>query len=311
MANFCSYPDQKRISEITLPNSMDAGAKDVVVGLWGYLDFEGKALHILAPPYVSVRKGQTADKVQWYSLSSYHPGSWTIEAITEGGTTWDSLVVRVKAKQAAPESHDGKKYTDNPNEVPTRTTTPTARSVVSMLLQVWPELTQTGARTLAAQFMAETGGGKYCFNWNLGNVKAGASEPHMYLNGVWEVDSPAGAQSQLARANGMAHIATAEEITKKGWGCPAGKSIIVFDPPHPQCRFRAYSSLEDGAQRWLGHHQRIARANQDFLPALNRGDIPAVAHALKLAGYYTAGESDYARAMTRAKQDIDRSMGAE
>ena len=85
---------------------------------------------------------------------------------------------------------------------------------------------------------------------------------------------------------------------------------MVFEPPHPQCRFRAYFSLSDGAQRWLSHHQSIARTDATFLQSLNAGDIPAVAHALKKARYYTASEADYARGMTRAKADIDRELGA-
>ena len=50
-------------------------------------------------------------------------------------------------------------FTTNPNEVNTSQTTPAARDVVAMLLPAWPDLNQNGARTLAAQFMAETGGG--------------------------------------------------------------------------------------------------------------------------------------------------------
>src|SRR5438046_2372829 len=111
--------------------------------------------------------------------------------------------------------------------------------------------------------MAETGGGKYCFNWNLGNVKASANEPHMYLRNVWECDSQAGAEAQVARANGLARIATADEIKNHGWKCP--HAVVVFDPPHPQCRFRAYSALQDGSQRWLSHHKAIARGMPDFV----------------------------------------------
>ena len=201
----------------------------------------------------------------------------------------------------------GRKYTANPNEIATRTTTPTPRQVVDMLLSNWSALTENGARTLTAQFMAETGGGKYCFNWNLGNVKAGANGPHMYLRNVWECDSQAGAEAQVAKANGLARIATAAEIKAHGWKCP--NVTVVFDPPHPQCRFRAYASLQDGAQRWLGHHQRIAKGNSGYVAALNAGDIGSVAHALKQARYYTAGEADYARSMTRTRAQIDQALG--
>jgi len=202
----------------------------------------------------------------------------------------------------------GRKYTNNPSEVVTRRTTPTAREVVSMLLQSWSDLAEKGARTLTAQFMAETGEGKYCFNWNLGNVKAGANESHMYLRNVWECDTQSGALTHVQQSGGLAHIATADEIRKNGWKCPG--AVVVYEPPHAQCRFRAYSSLTDGAQRWLGHHQKIANKNPQFLSALNNGDVPAVAKALKQAGYYTAAESDYARAMTREKAKIDRELGA-
>lgn len=204
-------------------------------------------------------------------------------------------------------SMKGKKYTDNPNECVTTRTTPTAAAVVMMLQAAWSELTNNGARTLTAQFMAETGGGKYCFNWNLGNVKAGSDEPHMYLANVWECDSQAGADAQVARAGGLARIATSDEIAAHGWKCP--NVVVVFTPPHPQCRFRAYASLGDGAQRWLDHHKRISSANPDFLTALNAGDVTAVAHALKTARYYTAAEVDYGRAMTRAKADVDHQLG--
>jgi hypothetical protein len=178
-----------------------------------------------------------------------------------------------------------------------------------MLLASWTGLSVNGARTLTAQFMAETGGGKYCFNWNLGNVKAGPTIPHMYLHGVWEVDSPVSGQAQVDKSEGLAHVATDEEIKKHGWGCPAGKVIAVFEPPHPQCRFRAYGSLQDGAQRWLLYHQGLSARNPSFFDSLNAGDISAVAHALKQARYYTASEADYARAMTGTKAAIDRTLG--
>jgi hypothetical protein len=235
--------------------------------------------------------------------------------VDPGGHTLEALNVVASGKPYVPAAAppatggDGKKYTDSPLEMITRRTTPTARDVVAMLRSSWAQLSEAGARTLTAQFMAETGGGKYCFNWNLGNVKSGAGEPHMYLRGVWEVDSPTGAAGQVARANGLAHVATADEIKKHGWSCPSGKAVAVFDPPHPQCRFRAYVSLRDGAQKWLGHHQRIAVRNSTYLASLNAGNVAAVAHALKLAGYYTAGEADYARAMTKTKAEVDRSLG--
>jgi hypothetical protein len=201
----------------------------------------------------------------------------------------------------------GTAFTTNPNEVPTQQTTPAVADVVAMLLQVWSDLKPNGARTLAAQFMAETGGGRFCFNWNLGNVKAGPNDSHMYLKNVWECDTPAGAATQVQNAGGLAHIATPQEIQQHGWTC--NQSVVVFQPPHAQCRFRAYASLALGAQLWLGHHQKIAQTNPAYLTAINAGDIPTVAHILSLAHYYTAPEAAYAQGMISQKKVIDQTLG--
>jgi hypothetical protein len=200
-------------------------------------------------------------------------------------------------------------YTDNLNEVAVHTTKPALGNVVIALGAAWPALSDEGARTLAAQFMAETGGGRYCFNWNLGNVKAGPNEPHMYLRNVWEVDTPDGASAAAARSGGLAHLATPEEIAKHGWACPLGKAIVVFEPPHAACRFRAYASLDDGIRHWVAYHERVATRDATYLDSLNSGDTAAVAHALKRAHTYTAAESDYARLLAAKKAWIDRSSG--
>jgi hypothetical protein len=249
--------------------------------------------------YNTERINYAIEVVKNYKLPARAPGD--LEAT---GQVQDAKVFLASTRGG---SKNGKKYTDSPNEFVTTRTTPSVAAVVMMLQAAWPELTNNGARTLTAQFMAETGGGKYCFNWNLGNVKAGANEPHMYLANVWECDSQDGANAQIARSGGLARIATSDEIRVHGWKCP--RVVVVFSPPHPQCRFRAYASLADGAQRWLGHHRRIASRNPNFLAALNVGDVAAVAHALKMARYYTAAEVDYARAMRRAKADVDRQLG--
>jgi hypothetical protein len=232
--------------------------------------------------------------------------------VDPGGRVLEALVRCSSGKAYLPHTAlttppTDKTYTNNPHEVVTKRTTPSARDVVQMLLTAWPDLKQTGARTLTAQFMAETGDGRYCFNWNLGNVKAGPNDQHMYLRNVWECESEAAAKTSVANANGLAHIATAAERKQHGWNCPA--ATVVYQPPHAVCRFRAYNSLADGAQRWVQHHQRIALQNAKYLPALTSGDIPAVAHALKEARYFTASEASYAQAMSAKKKVIDSQLG--
>lgn len=158
------------------------------------------------------------------------------------------------------------KYTANVNEMEAQRTALDMDEVEATFRELWPELSPKGAWMLAAQLMQETRGGKNCFNWNLSKVKAGPDEQHMYLRDMWEVDS---SEAQVARAKGMAHIATADEIQQHGWPQPQGATIVVFEPPHPQCRFRAYNSLADGARRWLEPYQRIAAANARYFALLN------------------------------------------
>ncbi|MGC2257951.1 MAG: hypothetical protein WA594_06590, partial [Candidatus Sulfotelmatobacter sp.] len=72
MANFCSYPQLERITEVGMANSLDPKASSITIGLNGYKDFEGKPLEILTTPYLSVRKGNVVGDVQLYELSSSH-----------------------------------------------------------------------------------------------------------------------------------------------------------------------------------------------------------------------------------------------
>ena len=63
-----------------------------------------------------------------------------------------------------------------------------------MLREGWSELNAQGARTITAQFLHEPGGGRSCYNWNLGNVKEVIqSTPHNYLRNTWEPLPLAGA----------------------------------------------------------------------------------------------------------------------
>ncbi len=204
---------------------------------------------------------------------------------------------------------DGKKFTTSPNEVTTVRTTPTIGEVVGVLKSGWPDLTELGARTLASQWGAETGFGKYCFNYNLGNVKATADEPHMYLHGVWELLSPSGADKAVAGASGLAHIASDDEIKKHGWVVGASQRIVVFEPPHAASRFRAYNTLAEGCAKYIARHTGYAKANAGYLDAINAGNTDQVAHILKVIGYYTATEASYKAGMKRCKGTIDKALG--
>jgi hypothetical protein len=205
---------------------------------------------------------------------------------------------------------DGKKYTTNPNEVTTVRTTPTIGEVVGVLKSGWPDLTELGARTLASQWAAETAFGRYCFNFNLGNVKAKSDEQHMYLHGVWELLDPSAADSAVAAAAGLAHIASDAEIKEHKWVVGATQRIVVFEPPHVASRFRAYDSLADGCAKYVARHIGYSKKQAGYLDAINAGDTDQVAHILKVLKYYTATEASYKAGMKRCKATIDAKLGA-
>lgn len=284
--------------------------KPFELGLWGPIDIRNMTeLDVSARtpnPAVTITRGKMlpGQPVRVLIISGLPAGQTVLEAKDLGGFVWTSVTLDTTPAAAAPAT----KYTNNANEVLTQQTPLTPAPVVTLLLANWSALTANGARTLTAQVMTETGG-THCYNWNVGNVKSGANDPHMYLRNVWEVDTPEKAATQVAGAGGLARIATDDEITKHGWARKEGKTIVVYNPPHAQCRFRAYTSLQDGAQRWLGKHQTIAGQNADYVANLNAGSITAVARALTQARYFTQDEAIYAAGMTRWKRDIDKALG--
>jgi len=69
-----------------------------------------------------------------------------------------------------------------------------------------------------------------------------------------------------------------------------------FDPPHAQCRFRAFKTIEDGATDYLTFLATRKRYADSWAQAL-RGDPSAFVSALKRAGFFTASEEPYRRAV--------------
>jgi hypothetical protein len=83
-----------------------------------------------------------------------------------------------------------------------------------------------------------------------------------------------------------------------------------FDPPHPQTNFRAFLDLEVGTLdylRFLSQRVRYASAWE----AAKRGDPAAFVHALKIAGYFTASEGPYLKAVVSLFNEYVRLMASE
>ena len=69
-----------------------------------------------------------------------------------------------------------------------------------------------------------------------------------------------------------------------------------FDPPHPQCRFRAYQSIHDAALDYLRFLHDRKRYQASWAQAI-AGDPVAFVAALKAAGFFTANEGPYRKAV--------------
>ncbi len=140
------------------------------------------------------------------------------------------------------------------------------KEIFAALSEAWPrviggEPPRESVLLLVAQWGIETANGRACWNWNLGNVKRVQGEPWTWLNNVWE-------------------ILRGQRVT--------------FNPPHPQTHFRAFHSLEDGAEAYLTFLQRKYAGAWD---AALSGDPRDFAHRLKELRYYTADEHDYGAAL--------------
>ena len=163
-------------------------------------------------------------------------------------------------------------------ELPDRLT-PCAVADVGLALYVaWRELFgeepgRGSLLVLLAQWALETGRGKACHCYNLGNAKSVDGDGYDYT---------------FFRCNEV-----------------IGGRVVWFDPPHPACRFRAFETLEAGAADYLALlHRRFASA----WPAVLAGDPADFAHRLKAARYYTANEAAYAAGLTSLFCEFDRTV---
>jgi len=147
---------------------------------------------------------------------------------------------------------------------------------------------------LVAQIILETGG-KSCHNFNLGNVKSREGDGHDYCFF---------ACNEILNTTTALKLQTASPTTAKVTKTlENNRCIIWFYPEHPACRFRAFGSLVEGA---ADHLILLVKRFQKAWPSVLAGDPAAYAHALKLQGYYTADESQYARSVTSIFKSLSK-----
>jgi len=157
-------------------------------------------------------------------------------------------------------------------------TTHTLADYTRALVDAWMRLygappTEGTCAVLWAQYALETGRGAACWNHNIGNVKhiRGDGYDYVELPNTWEIEN--------------------------------GKRV-VYQPPSPQTWFRVYDSLADSM---VDHLRFLERRYGNAWTSIVAGDPAGFAHALKVRGYYTAAEADYARGLTSLVREYQRS----
>jgi peptidoglycan hydrolase-like protein with peptidoglycan-binding domain len=164
--------------------------------------------------------------------------------------------------------------------VPVRRTHVTSLQVYNALRAAWrrrfnSDPAHRSLLLLLAQWAFETDHGRSCWNYNIGNAKSRGK------TGLWT------------------HYRCSEIINgKEEW----------FDPPHPQTRFRAFESLEDGAADYL----QMMRTVFDLAwPELIAGNAPAFVAQLRAEDYFTASLAKYTAGIVSLVKMFDSQIGPD
>lgn len=179
----------------------------------------------------------------------------------------------------------------------------TPEQVGSAMARAWVALTDTipSQRSIAlliAHWAIETGWGKACHAWNLGNIKSTATDGRDYCYFACnEIFDNATADRYVAsaapREDGKGPNAV---LTRR---VANGKSIVWFYPTHTACRFRAYETLDAGTLDYL----RLLRGRYaNAWPAIVSGSPFEYVTALKARGYFTASLEEYRNTVTSCFQ---------
>lgn len=154
--------------------------------------------------------------------------------------------------------------------VPTARTVVTAQALYGVLHDAWTALlgtepTRAQLLTLLSQWALETGNGQACNNWNMAGIKHVAGDGH-------------------------------------DWASYQTTEVLGGQVVHLAQDFRSYPSLEAGAADYLVFlHSRFGFA----WPAVEAADVRDFAHRLKLRGYYTAPEDQYAAGLVARYHQLD------
>jgi hypothetical protein len=189
------------------------------------------------------------------------------------------------------------------------------------LLKVWPAATEAGAGVLWAHYAGETGGGAYCWNFNLGNHKhvRGDGYDYVSLNGVWEGlrfkdedgDGDIDADDRVLFVNRMVRsgLWIEDKSAKSADHAKAvgpGKVSLIATKSNAATWFRAYPSLDAGMSAFVKGKRPVEGDSPERQPRyasawrfIEAGDPDGYARELGRKGYYTADPNVYAASLVK------------
>lgn len=124
---------------------------------------------------------------------------------------------------------------------------------------------------LWSQTILETGRFKYCYRYNVGNEKSKPKDGYFWT------------------------MYKCSEILD-------GREVF-FEPPHDQCKFRAFRSAQDGFDHYLKFLAKKSRYKQ-AMKEIHKGDVVQYTKELKKAGYFTANLNLYLKGMMRLNKEF-------
>ncbi len=169
-----------------------------------------------------------------------------------------------------------------------------ALEVADALAQAWRtrlgnDPSNAALAVLLAQSALETGHWKHSYCYNLGNAKATRS-----WDGDWcfyyadEIVPAARAELALATRAPRTDGHAGHDVVVKA--LPNHRAQVTLYPDHEWCRFRAFETLQAGAEDYLGLlHERFAPA----WAAVESGDPKTFVERLKELRYFTASVERY------------------
>jgi hypothetical protein len=153
-------------------------------------------------------------------------------------------------------------------------------------------LSIAAAELAIAHSALETGWWKECWNWNLGNAKAGPYALHCYRECGEELPATAFQREDV-------RVRIVKEYERNG----RPFASVVFSPNHPQTRFKAFASLEEAVE---DHLEMVCKVFPKSWAALKLGNAKGYAAALAAEGYYTADPAQYSNTLVDVLKMVQR-----